>query len=103
MMQQKCVQNLIMSSHKFDCFLLKVIHLVRDPRAQLASMLRSKPTWSRIISFFKDYCDQVWDDLTMVKELPRSRYVVMTSGVIIPRPDPYLKLNLHFLLFTFCQ
>ena len=58
--------------------LFKVIHLVRDPRAQLASMLRSKPTWLHIISVFDDYCDQVLDDLTMVEELPRSRYVCMT-------------------------
>ena len=66
--------------------------MVRDPRAQLASMLRSKPTWLHIISVFKDYCDQVLDDLTMVDELPRSRYAVI-GGVIIPGPDPYLGFN----------
>ena len=66
-------------------FTLKVIHLVRDPRAMLASMLRSKPTWSQKIAYFKDYCNQMLDDLTMAKTMPRSRYrwhVIYPSSII---------------------
>ena len=53
--------------------ILQVIHLVRDPRGILASMLHRESSLSTQINKFKDYCDLMLDDLKMSKSMPRSR------------------------------
>ena len=52
----------------------KIIHLVRDPRAMLASMMQEKPTWLHFLDNFREYCEQIQDDLTMARNLSKSRF-----------------------------
>ena len=67
------VKSYNLGPFSFVPFYVQVIHLVRDPRGVLASMLRRDASLLTHMDFFKDYCNLMLDDLTMSKSMPRSR------------------------------
>ncbi len=53
---------------------IKVIHLVRDPRAMWFSMLKAKPTWKRLLNDAKALCDVMLKDTKLLEtNLPPNR------------------------------
>ena len=60
------------ASNEHLWIILKVIHLVRDPRAIFASMMHEKQTWDPN-SHFKEFCVLMQEDIAMGKSMPRSR------------------------------
>ena len=54
---------------------MQVIHLVRDPRGILSSMLKnSEAVFESSVKNFERFCDLMRDDLSMSRNMPRSRY-----------------------------
>ena len=63
--------NNIKNNVKF--FKKKVVHLVRDPRASISSMMHEKSTWTSKLANFKDDCKLYYEDLSMEKSMPSSK------------------------------
>ena len=54
---------------------MQVVHLVRDPRGILSSMLKnSEGVFESSVKDFERFCDLMRDDLSMSRNMPRSRY-----------------------------
>ena len=54
---------------------MQVVHLVRDPRGILSSMLKnSEGVFESSVKNFERFCDLMRDDLSMSRNMPRSRY-----------------------------
>ena len=54
---------------------MQVIHLVRDPRGILSSMLKnSEAVFESSVKNFERFCALMRDDLSMSRNMPRSRY-----------------------------
>ena len=56
---------------------IKVVHLVRDPRAVYMSMTRQTYTFGETIANFGNYCSNLEQDLDLAEDLPDNRYYVM--------------------------
>ena len=69
----RCISVILILRYTMCQFFKKVVHLVRDPRAILSSMLHERKTWSKTIADFKEACDLMYEDLTMEKNIPSSR------------------------------
>ena len=48
--------------------------MVRDPRASLASLMQGGKEWTKPLATFKDHCQLYYEDLSMEKSMPGSRY-----------------------------
>ena len=66
---------------------IKIVHLVRDPRAMISSMLAQKEEWGNRLTSFKNICDQVQQDMELGSKLPSDRYLMVRYEDIVE--DPY--------------
>ena len=52
---------------------VKVIHLVRDPRAMYSSMAKRPGVWSDVLNDFQSQCRRIRKDMLLELDLPRER------------------------------
>ena len=62
---------------------IKVIHLVRDPRAVYASMAQRPKTWKGSLDHVDGMCERMLTDIILGSKLPSERYVLYSSTNII--------------------
>jgi len=65
---------------------IRVVHLVRDPRGMISSMLAQKEEWGQRLSSFENICGQVQQDLEIGKRLPSDRYLLVRYEDIVEDP-----------------
>ena len=51
----------------------QVVHLVRDPRALYASMLKRPKMWRHLTDRMGLHCDRIADDLALEDIIPKER------------------------------
>ena len=54
---------------------IKVVHLVRDPRAMITSMAKRPGTWSDTLKNATFQCRRMMEDSRLEDVLPRDRYI----------------------------
>ena len=61
---------------------VKVVHLVRDPRAMITSIAKRPGTWSEALKNATFQCRRMMDDSQLENVLPRERFEseVVTAG-----------------------
>jgi len=66
---------------------VKIVHLVRDPRAMISSMLSQKEEWGDRLSSFKRICEQVHQDMELGRKLPSDKYLMVKYEDIVENPQ----------------
>jgi len=82
---------------------IKIIHLIRDPRAQTKSRLKQPQQFKCEKSNIPTYCKSVFDDLELGNQLPPQMYRLVKYEDIVSDPMPKIEALYQFIGVNFTE
>ena len=76
---------------------IKVVHLVRDPRAMITSIARRPGVWSSLLKNSTFQCQRMEDDMKLEQGLPKERYVRVRYEDLVDKTEETLEGLYHHL------
>ena len=70
---------------------IKVVHLVRDPRAMITSIARRPGVWSSLLKNSTFQCQRMEDDMKLEQGLPKERYVRVRYEDLVDKTEETLE------------
>ena len=82
---------------------IKVVHLVRDPRAMITSIAKRPGTWSDTLKNATFQCRRMMDDSLLENVLPRERYIRVRYEDLVEQTNTTLARLYHHLAVPYTQ
>jgi len=82
---------------------IKVVHLVRDPRGMIGSMLRQPEEWTNRLQSYQKVCRQLEEDLELERTLPQGNYLRVKYEDLVDNPVDKFQEIFEFVGLEFSE